>query len=126
MKEMFLTKEGTLTESIKHVYVAEDKQYYHSDASIVKIYENLRIKDFDKLIPNTYDYKGQIFEYPTINGYENTISYNLKDDSDVYVEFYFDSGFTSIDNLKPYFFHWDRTCELYVELSDYDIENYLY
>lgn len=126
MKEMFLTKEGTLTESIKQVYISEDKQYYHSNASIVKIYENLKIKDFDKLISKTYIYKEQIFEYPEINCYNNTIIYNLKDNSDVYLEFYFDSGFTSIDNLKPHFFHWDRTCELYIELSEYDIENYLY
>lgn len=75
---MFLTKEGILTESTTHVYVSDDKEYYHTNASIVKIYENFKIKDFDKLIPNTYDYKGQIFEYPEINGYENIISYNLK------------------------------------------------
>lgn len=89
---MFLTKEGILTESITHVYVSEDKEYYHTNASIVKVYEN----------------------------------FNIKDDSDVYVEFTFDSKFISINNLKPNFFHWDRSCEMYVELSEYDIENYLY
>ena len=63
---MFLTKEGVLTESITHVYVSEDKEYYHTNASIVKVYEN----------------------------------FNIKDDSDVYVEFTFDSKFISINNLN--------------------------
>lgn len=32
MKEMFLTKEGILTESTTHVYLSIDKEYYHTNA----------------------------------------------------------------------------------------------
>ena len=50
MREMFLTKEGTLTESIKRVYLSKDGKYYHANNSIVAAYENFNIKDIDSSI----------------------------------------------------------------------------
>lgn len=50
MKQMFLTKEGILTESVSFVYLSEDKEYFHSDINTVGIYDKLKIKDIHSLI----------------------------------------------------------------------------
>lgn len=124
MREMFLTKEGTLTESIKRVYLSKDGKYYHANNSIVAAYENFNIKDIDKLIPTTYNFKNKIFSFFDVNGFKGTILYKLSD-SDIYLEFSFDSSFNknSIQKLKPTFFRWDSYTELYIEIFDYNLEN---
>lgn len=124
MKEMFLTKEGTLTESIKHVYVSEDKEYYHTNASIVKIYEDFKIKDFDNLVPETYKYKELKFGYPEINGYDKIITYSCSQNSDLYIEFDIIENF-DFNNIKPKFSTFCRTSELYIYIKESELDYYL-
>lgn len=125
---MYLTKEGTLTESVSSVYLSKDEKYYHRNMSIVKLYEDFNIKDFDKLVPSSYFYKGNEFHYPEINAFDKEITYTYKDDSDIYVSFHIDSNFNkdTISLSTPSFSMFDRTSELFVDLSIFDFENGYY
>lgn len=127
MKEMFLTKEGTFTEMVSHVFVSEDNQYYNSEKYLVTLYEKLKIKDFDKLIPETYFFNNQQFIYPSINSIDLIVTYSLKDDNDIYVEFKIDSNFNenTINDIKPSFYRWDKSLEQFVDIFESDLENYL-
>lgn len=125
MKEMYLTKEGVLTESISSVYLSEDKEYFHSSINTVGIYDKLKIKDINSLIQDTFIYNGVVFFNPDISYSDLTLTYTAQDDEDFYVEFKIDSNFNkdTILSSTPYFYRWDKSSELFVDLENYISNN---
>lgn len=78
MKEMFLTKEGTLTESVTTVMVADDGTICdgHNEC---RAYEQL---GFKPVYPSQITINGHIWHYPSLNGYGLEVEYSLKESWD--------------------------------------------
>lgn len=124
MKPAYLTEDGNVYENFKHVYLSDDKKYFHKDRNIVKIYELFKIKDINQLIPKEYIYKGEIFTNPQIDISNLTIEYKSKEQE---IVFQIDINFNenSIQNGKPHFWRYDKELETYIEIYEEEIENYL-
>lgn len=127
MKQMYLTKEGILTETVSYVYLSEDKEYFHSDINTVAIYDKLKIKDIHSLILDEFIYNGVVFFNPDISYSDLTLTYTLKEDDDFYVEFKIDANFNkdTIFSAKPHFYKWDNDSELFCDIFDNELDNYL-
>lgn len=127
MKQMYLTKEGILTESVSSVYLSEDKEYFHSDINTVGIYDKLKVKDIHSLILDEFIYNEVVFFNPDISYSDLTLTYTLKEDDDFYVEFKIDANFNkdTILSAKPHFYKWDSDSELFWDIFDNELDNYL-
>lgn len=78
MKEMFLTKEGTLTDSVTRVTVAEDGTICktHNECSA---YEKL---GFKPVYTEQITFNGDTWHYPELNGYDLEVVYSRKQSLD--------------------------------------------
>lgn len=127
MKEMFLTKEGTLTETVKKVYLSDDNTYYHTNSCVVTIYNKLKIKNVDKIFPEEININGYIFNYPSIDCSDLSVTYTAKDDGDIYANFYFDKNLTyeNFKTIKPSFEIFDIGSEIFEDLDENDLQYHL-
>lgn len=124
MKEAYLTEDGKIHEKVEIVYISEDKKYFHKERENVKIYEILKIKDIDKLIPKEYIYKEEKYINPKINVRNLTVEYKSKKQEAVF-EIYINFNKNSIKNGKPSFWRYDKELETYIEIYEEEIENIL-
>lgn len=125
MKEAYLTEDGKVHEKVEMVYISEDKKYFHKERENVKIYEILKIKDIDKLIPKEYIYNEEKYINPEINTRTLTIEYKSRKNEEVIFEIDINFNKNSIKNGKPRFWRYDKELETYIEIYEEEIENIL-